>query len=81
MYTPRHLRRSGKYRRPTSQTPGKDKGANCNASVDSRFYARRSRSYKYHGYSEWSRRYDGTKDGAKVGGVAGRRIGRDKLGH
>lgn len=81
MYTPRHLRKSGKYRRPTSQTPGKDKGDNCQASHDSRFFARRSRSYKHRGYNEWSQRYDGTKTGGQIGGVIGKNIGRNKLGH
>lgn len=79
--TPRNLRKGGKYRKPTSQTPGKDKGPNCTATPDSRFFARRNRSYKHTGYNEWSERYDGSKTGAQVGGVPGRKIGRDKLGH
>lgn len=39
--------------RVRSQTPGKQKGINCQATVLDRFFAKTSRSYKHKGYAAW----------------------------
>lgn len=46
----RKLQKKGKG----SQTPGKAKGANCQATPEDRYFAKRSRSYKDEkGYHDW----------------------------
>jgi hypothetical protein len=41
-----------------SQTPGKQKGASCQADKVKKFFAKKSRAYKYPGYGEWCRSCD-----------------------
>ena len=42
-----------------SQTPGKTKSSRCQADYMDKFFAKRSRSYKHPGYSDWLRRKNG----------------------
>lgn len=42
-----------------SQTAGRTKGLNCQASSMERIFAGRSRSYKMRGYSDWLRKTGG----------------------
>ena len=48
-----HFRSKGR----SSSTPGRSKGLNCQATPDERFFAKKSRSYKYPGYEEWCKKY------------------------
>lgn len=48
-----------------SQTPGKKKGESCQTDADKQFYSKRSRSYKYPGYSDWCKRMDRMNGGQK----------------
>ncbi len=51
------VRKKGKQ----SQTPGRTKGPNCQASMLSRYMASRSRSYKDREYSRWAEMHNGKK--------------------
>jgi hypothetical protein len=55
------IRRKGK----ASQTAGKAKGITCQADYLKKFFARRSRSYKVNGYSDWCK----LCDSMNLGGV------------
>jgi hypothetical protein len=44
-----------------SQTPGKMKSLNCQATPLERYIARRNRSYKHPGYSTWCASHTGVK--------------------
>ncbi len=48
-------RKKMKKERKGSQTPGSAKGENCKATVQQRYMAKRSRSYKDPDYSNWCR--------------------------
>lgn len=48
-----------------SQTAGKMKAENCQATPLARYMARRNRSYKHRGYSNWCVKHDGTKKGSR----------------
>jgi hypothetical protein len=56
------IRRNGKK----SQTTGKMKAENCQATPIARHMAKRSRSYKHRGYSNWCVKHDGTKKGTRA---------------
>lgn len=45
------------------QTPGRQKGADCQATPQERFMAKRNRSYKHKSYSQWSASHTGKKKG------------------
>lgn len=49
-----------------SQTPGRTKGANCQATPTQKSFAKRNRSYKWDGYSAWCLQKNGTKKGGKA---------------
>ena len=57
MYTPRNLRKSN---RDKKQTPGKQKGLNCQATVLEKYMAKRNRSYKDPKYGRWLQIKNGT---------------------
>ncbi len=42
-----------------SQTPGRQKGLNCQATGPDRIMASRNRSYKYPGYEQWCKKKNG----------------------
>lgn len=47
-----------KRRTKGSQTPGRTKGASCQADTMKRYYAKSSRSYKDPGYGQWCQAMD-----------------------
>jgi hypothetical protein len=47
--------------RRKAQTPGKQKGAHCQASSLERYIAKRNRSYKHLLYEQWSETHKGKK--------------------
>lgn len=50
-----------KTKAPSSETPGKTKGSNCQAMPKDKVFAKRNRSYKMKGYKDWCRRMDAKK--------------------
>jgi len=51
--------------RPRSQTPGKNKGENCQASAQDKYFCKRNRSWKRKDYGAWCRKMDRKRTGSK----------------
>lgn len=63
--TGRTIARALKSNRNPSQTPGKSKGWNCQATPLAKGIAKRNRSYKMKEYRAWNIKHDGTKGGGR----------------